>query len=71
MGLRGASVVMHRKHEEDFGDFEEERGGSTFGARWGEMDLRAKGAAQIGGQMKKLAWKRLRPSPYVKEPLNS
>ena len=30
-----------------------EQGGSTFGARWGEMNLHAMGAAQERGQMKK------------------
>ena len=32
-----------------------ERGGSTFGARWGETNLRAMGAARDWGQMKKPA----------------
>ena len=32
-----------------------ERGGSTFGARWGETNLRAMGAAHDRGQMKKPA----------------
>ena len=30
-----------------------ERGGSTFGARWGEKNLRAMGAAWDNSQMKK------------------
>ena len=30
-----------------------ERGGSTFGARWGETNFRAMGAAWDRGQMKK------------------
>ena len=34
-----------------------ERGGSTFGARWGETNLCAMGAARDSGQMKKPAWK--------------
>ena len=32
-----------------------ERGGSTFGARWGETNLRDMGAARDRGQMKKPA----------------
>ena len=32
-----------------------ERGGSTFGARWGEKNLHAMGAAWDRGQMKKPA----------------
>ena len=32
-----------------------EQGGSTFGARWGKMNLRAMGATWDKGQMKKPA----------------
>ena len=55
---------MHRKRAEDLGDFEEnlrelkldaERGGSTFGARWGETNLSVMGVARDRGQMKKPA----------------
>ena len=51
---------MHRKHAEIFGRIERkleswkldaERGGSTFGARWGETNLRAVGTARDRGQM--------------------
>ena len=53
---------MHRKRTEEFGNFEEiqesweldsEREGSTFGARWGQTNLRATGAARYEGQVEK------------------
>ena len=47
-----------------------ERGGSTFGARWGETNLRAMGAARDRGQMKKPASKDCVSPPYV-ETFNS
>ena len=59
-GWQGENDVTHRKRAEDFGDFKEklgelkldsERGGSTLGARWGETNLRAMGAARDRGQM--------------------
>ena len=55
--------ATHRKRAEDFGNLKKvrelkldaERGGWTFGARWGETNLRATGAARDVGQMKKTA----------------
>ena len=65
---------------EDFGRFEKvesweldsEREGSTFGARRGQMNLPATGAARnCGGRRKSQNRKNMYLSPYVEEPLNS
>ena len=53
-------------------ELDSEREGSTFGARRGQTNLRATGAARDGGVDGKVIIKRLWISlPYVEEPLNS
>ena len=54
-------------------ELDTEREGSTFGARWGQTNLRATGAGRDGGgwQMKSQNRKNVCLSSYVKEPLNS
>ena len=49
------------------------RKGPTFGARWGQTNLRAMGAARDGGgcRGKSQNRKNVYLSPYVEEPLNS
>ena len=63
-GWQGENDITHRKRMEVLGGIwrklgelklDAERGGSTFGAHWGEMNLRAMGAARERGQMKKPA----------------
>ena len=43
----------------------------TLGARWGETNLRATGAARMGVADEKDSIERLCLSPYVEEPFNS
>ena len=56
---QGAGDVTHRKRVEVgvriWRKSDTEREGSTFGARWGETNLRAMGAAWDEGQMNKTA----------------
>ena len=63
-GLQSAGDVMHRKHAEDFGDFEESRrvetrhadeNGRLSLARRSQANLRAMGATRDRGQMIKTA----------------
>ena len=80
--LGSANDVMHRKCAEDFGGFEKNqlsweldtgREGSTFGARRGQTNLRATGAARDGGgdRWKSQNRKNVYLSSYVEEHLNS
>ena len=62
MGWQGANEITRRKRAEIFGNLKkvkswklDAKGGSTFGARWGETNLRAVGAARDRGQMNKTA----------------
>ena len=48
-----------------------EREGSTFGARRGQTNLCATGAARDGGRWKSQNRKNVYLSPYVEKPLNS
>ena len=60
---QGANDVTYRKRAEVLGNLKKvrelkldaERGGLTFGARWGETNLYAMDAARDKGQMKKPA----------------
>ena len=56
-------------------ELDSEREESTFGARWGETNLRAKGVARDRGgggvRWKSHNRKNVYLSPYVEEPLNS
>ena len=81
-GVQSSGDIMYRKYAEDLGDFEKlnlqsweldtGREGSTFGARWGETNLQATGAALDGGcWWKSQNRKNLYLSPYVEETLNS
>ena len=74
---------MHRKHvrriwgnlkKSDSWELNSEREGSTFGARWGQTNLCAMGAARDGGgggKWKSQHRKTVPLSPYVEKPLNS
>ena len=64
MGGQGACDVTYRRRAEEFGEIwrkleswvlDAKRGGSTFGARRREANLRPMGAARDGGQMNKTA----------------
>ena len=82
MGLESAYDVTHRKFARRiWGIYEKsqlsweldtEPEGSTFGARWGQTNLRATGTARDGGgRWKSQNRKNVYLSPYVEEPLSS
>ena len=80
-GLESANDVTLRKHARRIWgiflksqlswELDIEREGSTFGARWGETNLRATDAARDGSRWKSQNRKNVYLSPYVEEPLNS
>ena len=51
----GSSQRFMENWKKESWNLDTKRGGSTFGARWGETNLRAVGAARDGGQMNKTA----------------